>query len=190
MEMRSVLAVGRRRFSIAAVVLFELVVITFLCWGLVLLGGIRDYPIEHDPKPADAVVVFAGEDARFLLGRTLVDRGVAPVLVLSAGSLPAAFAGWCDGGTSEVEVLCLTPEPSSTVGEAEAFSALARRRGWGDLVAVTGDYHARRVLALMSACWDGTVKVAAVDWPTPEPSLLRKEWFGSLAASLRVTRCT
>ncbi len=153
--------------------------------GWRLVDGIRSASSDSLPLPVDAVVVFAGEDRRFELGRELVEDGAAPVLVLSAGRLPDVAEEWCkgapvpteeaDGVPSGVEVVCLVPEVSSTAGEAAAFGALATERGWERVVAVTGDYHAQRASMLLSRCYDGDLSWALVDWPSPSWSLTLSE---------------
>lgn len=178
----------RARGTAVAVALLTVVALVTGATAVVgwrLVDGIRSASSDSLPLPVDAVVVFAGEDRRFELGRELVEEGRAPVLVLSAGRLPKVAAGWCEawpfGGDSpdsdrrSVEVVCLTPDPSSTAGEAAAFAELAAERGWGSVLAVTGDYHAQRASMLLSRCYDGDVSWALVDWPSPSWSLTLSE---------------
>ena len=162
-----------------ALVVMALVVAVGVAGGIVLgwrlLDGIRHPAATPMSGQADAVVVFAGEERRFALGRDLVEAGQAPVLVLSAARLPALVAGWCDEQPVDFEVVCVVPDPTSTSGEASAFAALASERGWGSLLGVTGDYHAQRAGLLLSRCFDGELSWALVDWPTPSWSLTWSE---------------
>jgi uncharacterized SAM-binding protein YcdF (DUF218 family) len=74
------------------------------------------------------------------MGRTVRGR------VLPAGlALLVAFAG--------VRVLCLTPEASTTRGEARAFAELAGREGWRSVTVVTSSYHRRRADLLVGRCF-------------------------------------
>lgn len=157
--------------------------------GWRLVDGVRTASADPLAGPADAVVVFAGEDRRFELGRQLAEEGLAPVLVLSAGRLPEVAAGWCDEPPVEVEVVCLVPDPSSTAGEAAAFAGLAAERDWGSVIAVTGDYHAQRASMLLSRCFDGDLAWSLVDWPTPSWSLTMSEVTKTVADWVGSRRC-
>jgi uncharacterized SAM-binding protein YcdF (DUF218 family) len=137
--------------------------------------SIRNPTVDPLPSSADAVMVFAGEDARFTLGRELVEAGVAPVLVLNDVALPDVAAGWCDEEISGFEVVCLTPENGATRGEAQAFGALATDSGWESLVGVTGDYHQQRSKMLLERCFGGSVVFAQVAWPAPSFELVKSE---------------
>lgn len=178
-----------RQVALIGAVALLLAVDVLLAGGVLLVGAIRDYPIDHSPKPADAVLVFAGESGRFPIALQLVEDGVAPVLAVSAEGLPDLPDGWCDGRHVGFEVVCIRPEPSTTEGEAQAFTQLAVQRGWSRVVAVTGDYHAPRVLAWLARCWGGDVSMAALDWPPPPPWLVRKELLGGLAARFGPSIC-
>ena len=151
-----------------------------------LVDGIRNATQAPLPEQADAVMVFAGEERRFELGRQLVEEGRAPVLVLSAGRLPEVARDWCDEQPATFAVVCVAPAPVSTSGEATAFAQLARDRGWASLIGVTGDYHAQRADMLLSRCFEGEVAWGLVAWPSPPWDLTASEtlktmvdWAGS-----------
>lgn len=166
---------GGRRLLVGGLAVLALLGVVVGVFGWRLVDGIRNATGDALPERADAVVVFAGEDRRFELGRQLVEDGRAPVLVLSASRLPAVAEGWCQERTKSFEVVCLTPEPSSTGGEAAAFTQLARKRRWVNLIGVTGDYHAQRAGMLLTRCFVGEVSWALVDWPTPPWELTGSE---------------
>lgn len=172
--------VGRRGLLAVGVgtVCLLVLVTGVLSWRLV--DGIRNATQGPLPDRADAVLVFAGEQRRFELGRQLAEEGRAPVLVLSAGALPAVAEGWCDEQSPDFEVVCVVPEPASTGGEAAAFGRLADERGWSTLIAVTGDYHAQRAGMLLSRCSGGSVSWALVDWPTPPRDLTASEFLKTM----------
>lgn len=180
---------GSRRALVAGlvVVTFAAVVIGVGFWRLV--DGIRNPTVGPLPERADAVVVFAGEDRRFELGRQLVEEGRAPVLVLSASRLPPMAEGWCDEELTTFEVVCVIPESSSTAAEATVFARLARDREWGALLGVTGDYHAQRASMLLSRCFGGTASWSVVDWPTPPWALTRSEATKTLGDWLLSHEC-
>lgn len=170
-----------------AVVVLLVVVAGGLGWRLV--DGIRTATQAPLPDQADAIVVFAGEDRRFALGRQLAEEGRAPVLVLSAGRLPSVAEGWCEEQATSFEVVCLVPEPSSTGGEAAAFARLAEERGWASLIGVTGDYHAQRAGMLLSRCFGGDLSWALVAWPTPSWELTRSEALKTVGDWATTHRC-
>ncbi|MBA2615582.1 MAG: YdcF family protein [Actinobacteria bacterium] len=133
------------------------------------------WPADDEPGRADAVVVLAGgAGERLREGQRLVERGVAPVLVLSHGTDCNAHSGH--------EVICFTPQPDRTQGEARAASRIAERRGWRTLVVVTSTYHVSRTRMLFERCFDGEVRAvgARPDSPGGLPSArnLTREWLG------------
>ena len=127
-----------------------------MAWRVV--DGIRHAGSDPLPARADAV-----------------DEGRAPVLVLSAGKLPAVASGWCSEADTDVEVICIVPEEDSTSGEARSFADLARTRGWDQIIGVTGDYHAQRAVMLLTRCYSGELAMALVDWPPPSRALTLDE---------------
>lgn len=128
-----------------------------------LVRMVRNPEFDTTPDRADAVFVFAGESARLELALELIDQGVSDTLVVSLGRIEPLIAERC-GSMSPVEVLCPEPQESNTRGEARMFGALARERGWGNVVAVTGDYHGARARMLLDRCLDGAAAFALVDW--------------------------
>ena len=112
---------------------------------------------------ADAVIVLAGAKRRLPVGEQLVDRGVAPVLVISDG----LDSDWthanrlCRFGR-RAEVVCPRPEPYSTRGEARMIARLARERGWTSLVVVTSRFHLFRARLLVERCFGGRLALAGV----------------------------
>jgi uncharacterized SAM-binding protein YcdF (DUF218 family) len=114
----------------------------------------RDDPL---PAHAAAVVVLAGDAShRLPTGVRLVDRGVAPILVVSRES-GKRWSGrrLCDEPT-RLHVICVRAHPYSTRGEAAAIAALARRRGWRSVVVVTSGYHVVRARLLFRRCLGAT----------------------------------
>ena len=110
------------------------------------------WPANDEPARADAVVVLAGGSGeRVREGRRLMDAGLAPVLVLSHGSR-------C-GLDRRYEIVCFTPDPDRTQGEAQSAAQLARQRGWRRLVVVTSTYHVSRTRILFRRCFEGELRV-------------------------------
>jgi uncharacterized SAM-binding protein YcdF (DUF218 family) len=175
-----------------------------LTWALVVLlvGAVAlavltyplfVFPATDEPGRADAVVVFAGGDGeRQAEGVRLVREGVAPVLVLSDGGLPGSRQGrLCRERPAGLRLVCVSPDPATTRGEARRFADLAEREGWRSLVLVSSTYHVRRASLLLGRCYAGQVRRVATrlrndhSWETGEQ--LAGEWL-AFGAALTVQR--
>jgi len=86
--------------------------------------------------------------------------GVAPTLVISDGHDPnwPAANRLCAEGSPGFQVVCFTPDPYSTRGEARGFARLARERGWRSVVVVTSTFHVTRARMLFRRCFRGRVE--------------------------------
>ena len=139
---------------------------------------------------ADAVMVLAGEKRRLLTALELVERGVAPVLVISDGFDPRWTRAnrLCRFGDPE-RIVCAPPDPYSTRGEARLVARLARERGWDSLIVVTSRFHLFRARTLFERCFDGRLDL--VGSPNPGlrlPLAIAFEW-GKLAVATVGRRC-
>ncbi len=115
-------------------------------------------PSENLPESADAVVVFAGGQPNERIGRALdlMEQGVAPRLIVSEGNQVWArgteLERLCSAGSDSFEVVCATPDPDSTIGEATMFADFAAEHGWDSLVIVTSNYHLTRASLWLRRC--------------------------------------
>lgn len=116
-------------------------------WGWAL-----EHPPEPTPRPADAVVVLGGRGDRLPLAQSLVARGLAGTLVVSAHDQPCPTA-------AAARVICFDPDPASTRGEAEAIARLARGHGWTRLLVVSDHEQARRAATRVGRCYTGSLQV-------------------------------
>lgn len=113
------------------------------------------HPPHTTPGVADAVVSHAGGGGERLdRALELMDDEVAPTLVLLLGSSRSVRSAALCGQTQPYEVLCVDPEPVTTVGEGRAVARLADERGWRTVIAVTSDYHLRRAVLIDRRCTD------------------------------------
>lgn len=136
---------------------------------------------------ADAVVVLAGEKRRLPVAVELVERGVAPVLVISDGLDPR----WTQanrlcrfGGT--MKVVCARPDPYSTRGEAQLVARLAREHGWDSLVVVSSRFHLLRARILLERCFDGELALVGARNPgLGLPESVALEWVKLAMATVR-----
>ena len=164
-----------------------LIVATVVLAALVALNlRLFVWPTTDTVEPADAVVVLAGGDGERLdRGLELVNEGVAPTLALSFG--PNRLCNF----EQTFSVVCFTPSPENTRGEAEAIGRLAAERGWTDLVLVTSTSHVTRARLLIERCYSGNLQVTDAN---PRQSLpgwmlaIVHEW-GGLAAAVTQPDC-
>ena len=131
---------------------------------------------------AGPVLVLGGDGVRVAGALTLA--GVADgerelVLSSSAGALwELAYGRSCD----EPTVVCVTPVPETTYGEALLAGGLASERGWEDLTVVTSDFHVRRTRWQFAACAPGLdVTIVGVVDDAPPPLRLWRAWREALA---------
>jgi uncharacterized SAM-binding protein YcdF (DUF218 family) len=118
--------------------------VALTAWGVFLLQPRADAPVR-----ADAVVMLAGaDDGRHLYARDLVEAGYADTLLVSnpGGNSERVARRLCTGiaRPADAEVVCFSPEPRTTWGEAETVAAIARARGWERVLVVTNRPHTLR----------------------------------------------
>jgi uncharacterized SAM-binding protein YcdF (DUF218 family) len=137
-------------------------------------------PTEDDVGKADAVVVLSGsKHERLDRGLELVQDGVAPVLVISDGFDPRQPRAneLCREGGAGFSVVCFTPDPDNTRGEARKVAELARKRAWKRVLVVTSRFHVTRARMLFDRCLDVDVDAVGVDYPlTSVPAAVAGEW--------------
>lgn len=144
------------------------------------------YDDDRETK-ADAVMVLAGDKRRLPVALELVERGVAPVLVISDGLDPRWTQAnrLCRFGDSD-RILCVRPDPYSTRGEARLAARLARERDWDSLVVVSSRFHLLRARTLFERCFDGRLDL--VGSPSPRvrlPLAIALEWAKLSIATVR-----
>jgi|SRR5579862_1943778 len=139
--------------------LLILIALLFVAW---LAAASLLFVVDHSDKPvkANAVFVLSGSTTRLPVGLKLVREGYAPLLVISRTlPKPATLEAGACAHRLDVHVLCITAQPYSTVGEAEALGRLAAARGWHAVDVVTSKYHVVRARILMERCFHGTLRV-------------------------------
>jgi len=152
----------RRRFSRRLVfVLVAIFSLLFFRW-IIAPGSTA----AEDVEPADAVVLFVGgRGERLLKAAELINAGAAEVLVIPNGTIP----GWSDANrfcldeTPGIRVICPTPYPDDTRGEARVIGELARVEGWDELIMVTSDFHVSRARLKLRRCFDGVITAVAAE---------------------------
>ena len=150
-------------------------------WWMLLRPG-------PEPPPSDAVVVLAGGGQCIRTGVQLVERGHSPTLIVSDGG----EVGWeeverlCASHPS-YQVVCFTPQPANTRGEARAIAALADELNVDSLILVTVPTHRLRARVLLQRCTD--LRISTVAAPADENWLgtaraVVHEWAGLLEATV------
>lgn len=150
------------------------------------------FPTEDPVGSADAVVVLSGsKHERLDRGLELMRAGVAPTLVISGGfdARQPRASRLCHAGQGDgFGVVCFTPDPDSTRGEAERVGRLAEERGWRRVLVVTSRFHVTRARMLFDRCLDGDVDAVGVDYPSSSiPAAVVGEWV-KLGLSLTFAR--
>jgi uncharacterized SAM-binding protein YcdF (DUF218 family) len=124
---------------------------------------------EKAPKRTDAIIMLGGI-SRERLPKTLELQKELniPVLVISntntKGNVEADY--YCHNHITEPtdpQLICFTPSPSDTRGEADAIGLLATEHGWKSITVVTSRYHVTRVGRLLSQCTPSTVQMVATN---------------------------
>ncbi|WP_407334830.1 YdcF family protein [Dietzia kunjamensis] len=155
---RGVLAAGSAAVAAAAVAALALT-----AWGAFLLQPRADGPVR-----ADAVVMLAGaDDGRHLYARDLVEAGYADTLLVSnpGGNSETVARRLCTGiaRPSGAEVVCFSPDPRTTWGEAQAVASIARARGWDRILVVTNRPHTLRAGTWMRSATGLDVRMVPVE---------------------------
>lgn len=156
-----------------------------------VLGVAVIWPPVSQPAPADAVVVLAGDGSRVPIAVGLMERGLAPTLVLAGRPDTAAGIDLCER-PQPYEVVCLRPSPDNTRTEAQSTARLAGDRNWRSVVLVTSKYHLTRAGLHLRRCFDGTVGTYG-EPPPYGPGFARRqivhEWLGLVHATVLARGC-
>lgn len=130
------------------------------------------------PTQADAVVMLGGASKERLLDAMMVRSDIkAPYLVISNTDTKgnASADEYCETHSNETiypDVICFTPDPMNTRGEADAIGLLATKHGWKSIVVVTSKYHIARAERLLNQCTPSKVQMVATD-----PQFTPKQWI-------------
>jgi uncharacterized SAM-binding protein YcdF (DUF218 family) len=168
----------RRNLLIGSVVAAAIAIVATVVVNLKLFLWPSTSTLHH----ADAIVVFAGGNGeRLNKALDLAREGYAPNLVASTG--PDQL---CNARLS-FSVICFSPDPDNTRGEAEAIGRLAREHRWKRLILVTSTYHVTRARLLLDRCYAGSIEVALV--PPHQGFIgvlgaIAHEWGGLIEATL------
>lgn len=145
--------------------------VAVLVFGLLIgFGGHRLYvnPTVDDLGPGesvDAVVALGGMVETATFAQSLVERGAAPILVLSDPYSPQVgrpVHRTCASRPSRYQIICFNPDPSTTRGEAREIEALARAHNWTRVAVVAPTFHISRARLLVRRCYPNTLLMLAM----------------------------
>jgi len=173
----------RRRFLIAAAALLVVV----FCAATARLFV---WPERGMPARVDAIVMLNGQGNRLPTTLDLAWAHRAPVVVISRGSPYWANGSICAPRIPGVRVICFSPDPDTTQGEAEYAGRLARRYHWRSIVLVTTAPQDTRARLRVERCFPGSIYVMtaplrAYDWPYA----FVYEWGATIKALLLQRAC-
>lgn len=122
---------------------------------LVLTAILFVWPASNAPRRSDAIAVLGGSGPRLQKGLALARAGYAPYLVISVPIRPDHAQ--CPTAPAGVLIICFTPNPLTTQGEARAVANLARTHSWRQLIVVPGIPQTTRARIRFDRCYHGTL---------------------------------
>ena len=129
---------------------------------------------------ADAIVVLGGEwDNRVAYGLDLARSGYADTVVLSDSYIGHRedMRRACEDPIPGVTVICFTPQPYTTRGEAIFTSELAAEHHWSHVIVVSWNYHMVRARYIFSQCFAGGITMRPVPRTYDKLGVLKWSWI-------------
>jgi uncharacterized SAM-binding protein YcdF (DUF218 family) len=137
------------------------------------------WPTRGMPAHVNAIVMLAGPGDRLNTALRLAREQRAPLLVVSRGF--DGYGGPCPAPVPRVKLICFSPNPASTRGEAEFAGRLAKKYHWHSLTLVTSTMQDYRARLRMEHCFIGRVYVITVGLPwTSWPGQIAYEWAATI----------
>lgn len=132
--------------------------LTFLLVSALLVVRLFISPPASHPSAADAVVALTGGQPEVDAALQLMQRQVAPVLVLGKpGGQMGELAQRLCTERQQFEVVCPSPQGDRLRGDARAVGQLADQRGWRKLAMVAPTAEISRARLLVSRCTQAKV---------------------------------
>lgn len=131
-------------------------------------------PAVDQPARSDAVVVLAPAvtTGRLDYAIRLMSEGHSTILVISMpdGESGNPSSDVC-GERGPYRIICFSPEPTTTQGEARAIQRLSEENDWRTITVVTDDSHVTRARTIIKRCYSHDLDMAAV-----RPDLPLEDW--------------
>jgi uncharacterized SAM-binding protein YcdF (DUF218 family) len=145
----------------------------------IVAATIAGWPVYVRPqidslRPADAIFVLGGpEYERYSFGHQLGDDRWAPVVVVSnpLGDKVKWLADYCATPKPGFQLICVQPDPPTTLGEGRDLRRLAEQYGWKTVIVVTFTPHISRARYILEHCFHGDLVMVA-----PPTDLSVAEW--------------
>jgi hypothetical protein len=140
---------------------FNIVVAVLVVVAAIVETRLYVVPASDGARPADAVVVLGGQayEARLRTADAMLKKYPGSVVVVS---IPGGIT--CPpqppGATA---ILCFSPNPSTTQGEARTAAKLAAKYGWKSMEVVTTADQVWRARLRFSRCWSGDLSMVRSD---------------------------
>jgi hypothetical protein len=140
---------------------FNIVVAVLVVVAAIVETRLYVVPASDGARPADAVVVLGGQayEARLRTADAMLKKYPGSVVVVS---IPGGIT--CPpqppGATA---ILCFSPNPSTTQGEARTAAKLAAKYGWKSMEVVTTADQVWRARLRFSRCWSGDLRMVRSD---------------------------
>lgn len=137
----------------------------FVLWAWLVAGLFMFVdPVVDQPVSADAVVVLAPpiSTGRLDYAESLMSSGYSATLVISApdGGSGKAPAEVCRAD-QPYRVICFSPNPATTQGEARAIQRLSEEHGWHSITVVTDTFHVTRARIIIGRCYSHDLNIVA-----------------------------
>lgn len=144
------------------------------------------WPARGVPARVSAIVMLDGPGDVLSVAVRLAAEHRAPFLVVSTGSRVSGDP--CPRPVPGVRLICFTPKPPTTMGEAELVGELARKYHWRSMVVVAITPQDSRARLRVERCFAGhvyvvTAPIGLTSWPYQ----IAYEW-GALLKALVVQR--
>ncbi|WP_156163913.1 YdcF family protein [Demequina maris] len=140
--------------------------------AFVLIGlPLYVYPAHDEPRAVDAVYVLGSPtDMRMDLAEEMVADGLTDTVVVSISQDPVELqfvpkAVETCATPQDYTLICGTPDPFSTRGEARWLRDLVDEHGWESVGVITVAPHVSRTRVIMKRCWDGDIAYLESDEP-------------------------
>ena len=129
-------------------------------------------PSQGTVSDSDAVVSLAPYPHRLPVAYQLFRS--KPVDALAISWFPGAYSAGTDWESNDLleyqlcaeadnpQIICFTPEPATTIGEALAVRELAAEYGWTSITVVTSRYHAFRTNYIFDHCVSHNLNVELI----------------------------
>jgi hypothetical protein len=176
---------GRWRLVVVALVVF------IVAFGAAT-ARLFVWPERGMPARVSAIVMLggSGDHDRYLLALQLAWQHRAPFVVISRDSPTYGHGSICAPPISHVHVICFTPDPVTTRGEAEFVGRLARKYHWRSVVLVTITPQDSRGRLRVERCFSGPVYVVTSSLPWSSwPYEIAYEWAATAKALVWQRSC-